>query len=51
MFVYGINGKCEWPLEAADIERASVGSVGQGIVQVVYSNAFHRKTFDWVYGN
>jgi len=32
MIVYGINGKCEWPFEATDIERASMSTVGQGIV-------------------
>lgn len=33
-----VKWECEGPFQATDIETAKISKIGQGIVQVVYSN-------------
>jgi hypothetical protein len=47
--VYGIKWKCERPFQMSDNETAQISTIGQGVVQVVYSNAFTRKTHNNAY--
>jgi hypothetical protein len=44
MIVYSIKLKREGHFQVTDIERAQISTTGQSVVQVVYSNAFRRKT-------